>query len=144
MKKIIYLTIITAIISGCASTTTKEVSYDFNELLKNKRMHLVEVNGEPIPYYYNTNIHFKNNEVENYNFFTSKTPCNRVFGDYKIEGDLLKITNYQETKNICMDFNKNKTESIMKNLYKKELKIEKYENGIILKNNNNYMKFEKK
>tara|TARA_B100000073_G_C23737767_1_gene572795 strand:- start:1118 stop:1561 length:444 start_codon:yes stop_codon:yes gene_type:complete len=144
MKKIVSLIATSIIFSGCVATDNKvDYSYDFENLLKNKRMHLVEVNGEEIPYYYNTNIHFKNNEVENYSFFTSKTPCNRVFGDYVIEGNTLKIKNYKETKNICTDFNKNKTESIMKNLYNGDLTIEKYEEGIILKNANNYMKFKK-
>ena len=31
----------------------------------------------------------------------------------------------------------------MKNLYKNDLTIEKYEEGIILRNGNNYMKFKK-
>lgn len=144
MKKIMSLIVAGLILSGCTTTENKvEYSYDFENLLKNKRMHLVEVNEEPIPYYYNTNIHFKSNGIENYNFFTSKTPCNRVFGDYVIENDILKIKNYRETNNICTDFNKNKTESIIKKLYKSDLKIEKYEEGIILKNKNNYMKFKK-
>ena len=82
MKKIVSLIATSIIFSGCVATDNKvDYSYDFENLLKNKRMHLVEVNGEEIPYYYNTNIHFKNNEVENYSFFTSKTPCNRVFGE---------------------------------------------------------------
>lgn len=144
MKKKISLIASLMIISGCSVTEDKvDNSYNFEDLLKNKRMHLVEVNGEPIPYYYNTNIHFKNNEIEDYNFFTSKTPCNRVFGDYLIEGNTLKIKNYKETSNVCIDFNKNKTESVMQKLYKSNLKIEKYEEGIILKNKNNYMKFKK-
>ena len=92
MKKIISLVATGLMLSGCVTTSNEvDYSYDFENLLKNKRMHLVEVNEEPIPYYYNTNIHFKNNEIENYSFFTSKTPCNRVFGDYVIEGISIKI-----------------------------------------------------
>jgi heat shock protein HslJ len=145
MRNILIITVLFTIL-GCNSTNNKKEIVEFQEIkstLMNKRFHLNEINGEKIPYHYNTNIHFKNNTIEDYNFLTSKTPCNRVFGNYKINGDKLIITGFEATKNICIEHYKMKPDAIMKNMYKQELTVKLIENGFILKSGNNSLKFNK-
>lgn len=148
MKKVILLTL-AILITACSSTTKKEeviMQNQQNEIqnyLKNKRFYLTEINGEKIPYHYKTNIHFKNNSKKGINFFTSKTPCNRVFGGFNIKNNLLIIENKNSTEMNCAEEYKVKPEMLMQNLYIKPLKVEIIENGFKLSNKNNYMKFKK-
>ena len=150
MKKAILLTLILAV-SACSSTSKQKEEEEekinqkeeIHNFIKNKRFHLIEINGEKIPYHYNSNIMFKNNEKDNVNFFTSKTPCNRVFGNFELKGNRLIITDKKSTKMFCVKEQKVKHEMLMQSIYNSELKVKLNQKGFVLSNENHTMKFKK-